>query len=262
MIFFVSRQIPKMVIVLVVTALVAVIETQFQRPLLSVRPQLWQSKPVDWLFELSAERVLVSTTEGLDNLVVKIEGYSPSATRSKERGDLPLSAPLSTDILLSTIAELDHADTEFQIEGSEIDGSVFRFSFEVASFRTNDDLIILDVARSAVGLGSTSVGGRLMSNVNFQIYLSLKTCPPRESRVVCPFADFSGADLSRGDFDRANLRGADLTGAIMVGSKLGGADLSGSVLKDVDLSQAWLVAVDLEDAHLESVSFDRAIWAR
>lgn len=256
------RHVLKVLIPLTTFFTVALIELQFQRPLLSVRPQLWQSKPVDWLFEIPAEQMSLSTNFGSDQMLAVIEGYAPTASRSKNGGGVPLQAPLATHILFSTLDEMDRGDTQVQIKGFDLEGSFYEVEFEAQKIRMNSDEISFEIAQPINDVEAISQSVSLLFNIDILINLSVQACPPRESLVVCPFADFAGADLSRGDFDRANLRGADFTRAVMVGTKLGGADLSGSVLRDVNLSRAWLVAVDLGEAHLERVIFDQAIWTR
>src|SRR3990167_4020423 len=63
--------------------------------------------------------------------------------------------------------------------------------------------------------------------------------------ILSPFADLSGANLSRADLSGANLSRADLYGADLSGANLSGADLSGANLSGAYLSRAYLSGANL-----------------
>ena len=236
-------------------------EFSFTRPPLSARPQVWLSKPVDWLFETAAAHVLVIRNGESEALRFEFENVGETSSRAKESGASPLDVPIQTDVLITTMNDLDLATMGIKVSGETESGDRSTFSVQIQELALSESRLVM--VGSVLGASTTTVvDGTMLRNVTVSAELFVDTCKPRESQVFCPFADFSGADLSRGDFELGNLRGVDLTGATMTGAKLGGTDLSGAVLFDVDLSDSWLVAVDINEAFMENVNFTNAVWTR
>lgn len=250
-------------VVVIVSALAVYnFETSFVRPSLSARPQVWLSQPVEWLFETDAEAMRVDKGPQAGMIRVYFREPAGSARRAKEFGGSPLSAPIQTDILFTTLREMDMIAAQAVVVVPDQMGRPASFAINVLNIEFGESVLALEGLLTENPEFANGLIGTTVRSPGLQIWLPLGKCEPRESRVSCPFADFSRADLSRGDFELANLRGADFTGATMAGSKLGGADLSGAVLFDADLSGSWLVSVDIDQAFLENTLFTEAVWTR
>jgi hypothetical protein len=245
-------------------ALVAAVlnsEFSFRRPPLSARPQVWLSKPVDWLFETAAAQVRVTQNVESGALRFEFDEVGEISSRAKDSGASPLDTPIQTDVFVTTMKDLDLTTVRVRLSGITDSGDLSTFSIRIQEVAYSESRLVV-VGSLLVVLNATVADGTMLRNVTLSTELSVDTCEPRESRVFCPFADFSGADLSRGDFELGNLRGADLTGATMKGAKLGGTDFSGAILFDVDLSDSWLVGVDINEAFMDNVDFTDAVWTR
>lgn len=256
----------RFLVVAVICAAIAFVvvrtESGFNRPPLSARPQVWLSNPVDWRFETAADRAEIFRSPSPRQMKLSITGFAESTTRAKEGGATPVKYPIQTQILFSTLQELDLRGAVFTVTGIDNEGAPSSLDLRASRVNLDGDRIWLDDASAVGTLSNRVTEGVTLSQVVFSARISVDTCELRESRQVCPLADFAGADLSRGDFELAVLRGADFTGATLKGSKLGGADLSGAILENVDLANSWLVGVDIDEAFMENVDFSNASWTR
>jgi hypothetical protein len=230
--------------------------------MLSARPQVWLSKPVDWLFETDADEMRIDKLPQDGRIRIWLAGLAENTRRAKEFGRSPMPVPIQSDIFFSTLSDVESTEMRVVVIVADDGGKASSFTMEISANEVvNSDLVIEGSVTENQFLVDELVGA-VVGKPGLQVWLSMDKCPPRESRVSCPFADFSHTDLSKGDFELANLRGADFTGATMIGSKLGGADLSGSILFGADLSHSWLVSVDIDQAFLDDTVFTDAVWTR
>jgi hypothetical protein len=250
------------IVVIVSTLAVYHFEAAFVRPSLSARPQIWLSQPVNWLFETDAQVMRVERGPQAGMIRIDFQEPAANARRAKEFGRSPLPAPIQTNILFTTLREMDITPVQAVVVVPDLMGQPTSFAINLSNIEFSESALVLEGSLTENPEFANGLIGATVRSPGLQIWLPLGKCEPRESRVACPLADFSGADLSRGDFELANLRGADFTGATMAGSKLGGADLSGAVLFDADLSGSWLVSVNIDQAFLENTLFTDAVWTR
>ena len=234
------------------------IETRFQRPSLSVRPQVWLSSPVEWTFRTQA--LLNAATEGDEPDVLRLSftDFDQLADRYKNGANEPMWSTIQSQVLLETLSEMSLPSLGLRFSVSNGSPIIdFGKTIAIPDF-TNDQSDVAVRSSLSIEQVATAIGQR----VTLEFVVFVDRCASRESRVFCPLADFAGADLRRGDFERANLRGTDITGANFNGAKLGFADLSGSIGSNVDMSSAWLVGVDIGDAFLKDVEYQGAVWTR
>lgn len=227
------------------------IESSFDRPPLSARPQVWLSKPVVWSFRFDGAltRIVESPADGGDELV--FEALDPVAQRFKNGSPSPEWAPIQVDVLLETLSDVDPEWVQAWVSGSAV---AERIGGRPSA---RDGLLVLSTSARPPEVVSDD---SLSETFAIEILVTRGECEPRESRVWCPFADFAGADLSRGDFDGANLRGADLNGVDFSGAKLAAADLTGAFGVDVRMARARLIGINVRNAFLDRVDYTDAVW--
>lgn len=230
-------------------------ESHFDRPRLSVRPQLWSAKQVEWEFVLASTEVRVSTSSG--KTLIELTGTGELAERRKVDAIDSMMPPIETGVLVTTLIDVGLSKSQIRLSFVNAEGIKVSMQFSPKDLKIEGTTIEIDAERPEVSLGEGDLAG---NSVEVIVDTEVTGCEPRESRVHCPLVDFSSADLSRADLDRANLRGADLSGAMLNDVKLGGADLSGAVLRDVSMRRAWLVGVDLSGAFMEKIDFTGASW--
>jgi hypothetical protein len=223
---------------------VGLIETSFNRPLLSERPAIAKAKPVVWKFDLPAKRVQWFAT--------KVEMNDVGSTATRTKGYLAKEAipPIEIDLLVTTLMDLGEANS---IWITNPDG----VRVKVSTIHQIEDNLMFEFEGPA-DLLQDEKHTDLPASVILEVHVN--GCEPSESRVRCPLVDFSAADLSRDDFERANLRGADLRGVKMDDAKLGGTDFSGALISGTSMRRAWLVAADFSGAFMDQIDFTEAVW--
>lgn len=242
----------------ILTVSVGWLDFSFERPALSVRPQVWLSSPVEWTFRTQALLSAVSKGEEANEVSLTFSDFEQFADRFKNQSSEPMWSPIQSEVLLNTLSEMSLTSLGLRLS-IPADATVVDFGSSIVAPEISDDRGVIAV-RSPLSIDQLS--SAIDQRVTLEVIVFVDRCAPRESRVFCPLADFAGADLRRGDFERANLRGTDITGVMFNDAKLGFADLSGAIGSDVDMSSAWLVGIDISDAFLKDVRYKGAVWTR